>query len=58
MNLFFWAGCFPVLDSSAADVLPAEQPSGIPFPSGAEQADFSALACQEKDGAVNRGGNF
>lgn len=56
--LFFWAGCSPVLDLCAAAVLPAEQPFVIQFPTVAEQEDFSALACQGKDGVVSMEDNF
>lgn len=56
--LLFWAGRSPVLDLRAAAVLPAEQPFVIQFPTVAEQGDFSALACQGKDGVVNMEDNF
>lgn len=55
---FFGAGRSPVLGPSAAAVLPAEQPFGIPFPTGAVREDFSAPACQGKDGVVNMEDSF
>ena len=46
-------GFLPFLYPDDAAVLPTEQPCEIQSPTSAVQEDFSAQACQEKDGVEN-----